>query len=375
MQEILKILFRTLYHLIRRFFARISESKVSVPNPKKEHYISRLADSSRKYDSKKDIFYQGIRIPHKSETRFSVLFPGVLGSYERDYFSSKSWVNYFEDDRIPTKKPEKGYIIYWTDQAVGTQDLFATCWNFIQKLPPEVCEIHADGEYLRTILKGTSELQRKTDQPKIKQTLSELSKTLQELPVNEAKRVTLNDRIPILNFLINGALLFAFIGLVFLVLPTIDYLDCEKAEDYLICGAFVIAAISIPFYWRQGFLNAIRISVLISFVATLSSLAIYQRIHYQLRTQGNIETWYVMSTKKRFAKYTKELTGYQISFFATGKRWNTIIVPMRILKEILPQEKEKVLFTTYTDILGFHYIDSAKYTPVNDQTVTIELVN
>jgi hypothetical protein len=375
MQEIIKILLRALYHLIRRFFARISEAKVSAPHPKREHYISKLADTSRKHDSRKKVFYQAIRGPHKSETRFSILFPGVLSSYERDYFSSKSWVNYFPDDRSPSENPENGYIIYWTDEAVGTQDLLATCWKYIEVLPPELSEIHADGEYLRAILKGTSELQRKVDPPKIKQLLIKLGNTLQELPVSEAKRITFNDRIPIINYLINGALLFGFVGIAFLILPPIDYLDYEKADDLVIYGAISIATIIFLFNLKKGFLNAIRIGVLTSFVVTLICLSLYQRLNYQFRAQGNEEVWYVMSLKERFAKYTKKSTGYEISLFAKGKRWNKLFVPSRVLQGILPLEKEQVLCTTYTDILGFQYIGSAKYTPANKQLQSIQLLN
>jgi hypothetical protein len=82
-----------------------------------------------------------------------------------------------------------------------------------------------------------------------------------------------------------------------------------------------------------------------------------------------------MSLKERFAKYTKKSTGYEISLFAKGKRWNKLFVPSRVLQGILPLEKEQVLCTTYTDILGFQYIGSAKYTPANKQLQSIQLLN
>lgn len=361
MAEIIKLFLRMLFSLCGGWFYRLNEEKLTKPAQKCEQYPSSIAEVSRNQDLGAKVSYLGLRIPAQSEIRFSLLFPGRLSEAEVNYYLSKSWVNYFDDDRLQEGKSSgEGYFIQWSDGAVAAKGLFPLCWKLSQSLPATLVEIHLAQGYLRALFRAKPEEIARTDNADIKKQLQSFLEDLTQLPKGDARRGSLNDLFPFKQWILGAVILGIYATVIVLLMPTIDYFDYQKGDDLVIISAIGLAAISIIYnlFKRKGILNSIRGGIMFSFLLAFAALTLYERINFHVRTDGREEIWRVSQVTEKKARRTKQVTGQEVTLFGGDKRWNRLFVKKSIADLRLPQVGERVKVSVFEDLLGYYFGDS-----------------
>ena len=202
------MLLRLIFSLCGGWFYRLNEQKLTKPSQKYEEYRSSIAEVSRKPDLGAKVNYLGVRIPVQSQIRFSLLFPGRLSEAEASHYLSKSWVNYFDDDRLQEgKSAGEGYFIRWSDAAVAAEGIFPLCWKLSKALPATLVEIHLAQGYLRALFRAKPEELARIDHVLVKRDLQRFLEDLEQLPMSDARRGSFNDVFPIKQYCSPGGVI------------------------------------------------------------------------------------------------------------------------------------------------------------------------
>ncbi len=362
MAELLKLLVRALFGAIRGRLSRTNEHRILAPNPKRERYPARGSETSRVMGNNGETVYLATRIPLQSRCRYSVLFPGVLSAYEEQYFHGQSWARIFSDDRsVPESEASSGFFLCWSDEAYGTQDLFAHTWRIATALPAGLQEIHSDGSYLRAVIRADRKEGSSIDLRAIRDRLSELATTISSLPVEPRRRRTINDRLKYKDFILNALVIGSWLFLFILLLPKAHYIVPTSAMWLILISSAVTLVIMSYLSRGAGIWASFRVGAMRTLIVITLAVAAYQRICFSLRSHGEWTEWSIRSVHTRYQRYTRTVSGYDVKLLSSNGENDSIIVKSGADKACPLEAGRPVKMQTFTDLLGFRFADSVLY--------------
>lgn len=378
MVELIKLLIRSVWSIVRRCFARTNERRVVSLQHRRESYPSRISETSRVVSKDSEVVYLSVRVPLRTRCRYSVLFPGALSAYEHDYFLGQSWSRTFSDDRfVDDSEAFEGLFLCWSDEAYGTQDLFAHTWQIAKHLPPGLQEIHSDGTHLRAIIRSDRRTGASVDPKVVRDQLVDLARTVQRLPHTAKRRQTLHDRFPYRNWVWGIIVIGVWALLIGALLPKVHYVD-SNAPIVVFCSIVVLIFALLGWYsrrpnWRHAAqVGCVRLLIVLSVL-----FAGYQRLMYVTRAGASWTEWTTAHSTPRYKKYTREVIGQELALVSMAGERDLMYVENSKLPKCSLEPGKKVRMRTYKDVLGLQFADSVQYVCIqpNGQEAPAEILN
>jgi len=360
MPEIIKIVGKFLVALLQRFRNRISDREVQRYVSSRERYPSRSSEVSRVGGSTTGASFVSVRVMFPSKIRFSILFPGVLTTYQREYFAQQSWVSYFKDDRLVSEEAaEIGYFLPWTDEAHGMQHLFAYGWQVAQQLPSGLSEMHSDGSHLRVVCRVSETELRILDTAKISQLLREFAQKINGLPYSAVKRVKVSDRFPFRKWAIIISFLAMWSCAVVTLMPKITYVRSDQAMAYA-AGAFILpGALCMALVRVKGWGERARWSMCTSVFCGAILVAAWSRLAFEIKGEGITEEWAVSSIEDKRQKYTTSIIGHSMEVRGPHDQILSFEVKFAHLRGCSVKLGDRVRVALHQDRLRLPFADSA----------------
>ena len=295
-------LIKIIFYFGKRVGVRLDERQVLTPQKGIEEYPGIFSELSKVIRPADKVAIYSVRVPCLTPLKFSVLFPDAISPVQDEYFSEQIWANFFTDSRNPHAIPKKkGYILYWTDEAMGTKSIVPRVWGVAGALPNELRELHADGNYLRALFYGSQEELNKINFREIQRELKVLAMELITQPVSRVtrSRVLTADGIRFLAV----ASLFLLIVLIYeLSQKLLPHLSLIDSGSHIAWGGGLFFLSTIVFVLllrkRQGNRDAASLGFLggAFFAAIIMIVVVYANV--QLVTDKQSEIWSVTRIKE-----------------------------------------------------------------------------